>query len=131
MASACGGCCQLLGRLTLILIVSGVGPATSGWSQDAAALVRQANTELRTSQRHMFSGKFEQAAEELKKAAASIEQLEATDPNHAQVKSLKQKYDRQKKDLDKRMGKSGSSTPSRSEPAKAGGGRGPHRRHSV
>lgn len=92
--------------------------ARSGWAEDAKALARKANSELRNAQRNMFSRKFEAALEHLKKAEELIKQVEAADPNHSQLKILKPKYERQKKDLEKRMGRSKPSKPSsRNEPS--------------
>ena len=72
---------------------------------DATALSREANTELRNAQRAMFSRKFEQSLEHVKKAEKLIAELKAADPAHRSLRTLESKLARQQKDLAKRMGK--------------------------
>lgn len=80
-------------------------PSEKDAAQDLNALAKEVNTALSASQRAMFSRKFEEAQEELKKAAELIGQIKAADPAFNQLKSLEGKYDRQKTDLEKRLPK--------------------------
>lgn len=78
---------------------------------DPDALVKRAKTELRAAQRNMYNGKKEEADEQLKNARSLIDQVTAADPENKNLKTLNNQYDRTRKDLDKRMGKS-QTTPS-------------------
>jgi len=77
-------------------------------NQDASALAREANKALRNSQNAMFSGKLEKAQTDLDAAAELIEQIQALDPTFGQLKGLESKYAKQKKDLDRRLPKTGA-----------------------
>jgi len=74
-------------------------------AQDANALAKDVNKELRESQNLVFNGKLEEAQKHLDEAAKLIEKIKALDPNFNQLKSLEDKYAKQKKELDKRLGK--------------------------
>jgi len=74
-------------------------------AQDVKELAKEVNNELRQSQRMMFDGKLEESLQHLQKAAELLEQIKAADPGFSQLKSLQSKYDKQKKDLDKRLPK--------------------------
>lgn len=78
-------------------------------AQDVKTLAKEANNELRNSQKMMFNGKMEEAQEHLNNAAELIEKIKTLDPNFNQLKSLERKYEKQKKDLEKRLGKKTSS----------------------
>jgi hypothetical protein len=82
---------------------------------DPKVLANQANTELRDSQRLMFSGKFDEALNHLNNASALIEKIKAIDPGFSQLATLESKLKRQKSDLEKRMPK--TETPKVSTPA--------------
>jgi hypothetical protein len=74
-------------------------------AQDVKTLAKEADKAIRNSQRAMFNSKFEEAQKELEKAADLIEQIKAADPDFAQLKTLQSKYEKQKKDLEKRLPK--------------------------
>lgn len=67
---------------------------------------------LRAAQSALFNGKKEQCSEELDKARSLLEQLEAAGAAQPKLALLRQKYDRQRQDFERRRG-SGSSGPSR------------------
>lgn len=92
----------------LFLIVFLLSPDVSVLAQDANTLAKNANKELRSSQKMMFSGKLEQARTHLNTASELIEKIKAVDPGLGQLKSLEGKYARQKRDLDKRLIKTGA-----------------------
>jgi hypothetical protein len=72
---------------------------------DTDALIKRADTLLRNSQRRMFSGQKDEALELLNEAGDLIVQVRTSDPDNKKLKSLTQKYERQRRDLSKRMGK--------------------------
>ncbi len=84
----------------------------SSETADTGALVKRAKTELRAAERKMFSGKKQEAAEQLQTVKGLLEKIEKADPKQKDLKSLSAKYARIKKDLDKRMGKSSAETQS-------------------
>ena len=92
--------------LTIAVVLAGyfLLPNTEVWARDdSTVLAREANKELRNSQRMMFSRKFEESRTHLDKAAELIEKIKTADPDFQQLKGLESKYARQKKDLDKRL----------------------------
>lgn len=90
----------VLAALCIIVLVVSLATA-----QDVKELAKQANNEIRQSQRMMFNGKLEESLQHLQQAAELLEQIKAADPDFSQLKSLQSKYDKQKKDLDKRLPK--------------------------
>jgi len=95
------------GLLLLAFVLSLSGAAIA---QDADELAKTADKALRDAQRNLFSRKFDQSVAQLKEARALLDKLKAADPDHGRLKSLESKYARQKRDLDRRMGKSSPST---------------------
>ena len=77
---------------------------------DLTALAKEADKALRDAQRLMFNSKFEESQELLTKAGTSIEQIKHADPSFAQLKSLESKYEKQKKDLERRVPKDRAET---------------------
>ena len=89
-------------------------------SADVNALIKQADNDLRISQNHMFNGRHQEASALLDKAAELIREIKQADPANSRLKLLEQKYARQRRDVDRRLGRqaapaAGSST--RSTPA--------------
>lgn len=74
-------------------------------AEDAQQLIKDADKALRTAERNMFSGKHDQAQEELDKAADLIEKAKGADPENTRIKSLETKYAKLSKDLEKRRPK--------------------------
>ena len=113
------------GRNMTLLIVFIIGlllmPKMNILAQDAKTLAKEINQAVRNSQRMMFNGKFEESQKYLDTAAELLEKLKEIDPEFNQLKSLEGKYARQKKDLDKRLGKTQPAKPSTTtQPQKPG-----------
>jgi hypothetical protein len=91
---------NLLFSILCLLILS--WPAISH-AQDVKAMEREINSELRNAQNLMFNGKVEESDAKLNKVAELIESLKNHDPGNSQVKSLEQRFQKQRTDLDRRM----------------------------
>lgn len=72
-------------------------------AQDVKAMEREINSELRNAQNLMFNGKTEESDAKLNKVAELIESLKNHDPDNPQIKSLEQRFQKQRADLDRRM----------------------------
>ena len=85
-------------------------PASAGEVDDWA---KEADKTLRGAQRLIFSGKKEEAANQLDAADALLKKIEAADAEYTKLKSLRGKYEKLKKDLARRTGtgESGSTPP--------------------
>ena len=89
--------------LVLLLGVVAGGVASAPVSaQDAGAIARQASAQLRTAERSMFAGKFDEAKQQLAAASELIDQVKAADPNLAQIATLERKRDKLAADLARR-----------------------------
>lgn len=77
----------------------------SVFAEDVEALLKQANTDLRTAQNQFFNGKYAESSALLDEVAKAIDTIKAADPENAALKSVEQKYQRQRADLGKRMAK--------------------------
>lgn len=75
-------------------------------SADVKALQKTAKNELRQGQKQMFNGKIDKALEHLAAARTAIDDLAAADPGNNRLRSLENKYEKLKKDLDRRAKKS-------------------------
>ncbi|MCB2190548.1 MAG: hypothetical protein KQI62_03235 [Deltaproteobacteria bacterium] len=73
---------------------------------DAGALFKEINSELRSAQKDMFSGKTDSAIAKLGPIREMLDQAKAADPNNYKVKSYENKYLKLVKDLERRTGKS-------------------------
>jgi hypothetical protein len=71
---------------------------------DSAALAKEIDKNLRAAERDMFSGKNESADQQLQAIAGQIEQLKAVDPGNSKLGSLGSKYERIRKNLDRKLG---------------------------
>jgi hypothetical protein len=76
-----------------------------GFGQDPDTLARQADKQLRTAERSLFSGKIEEAAKLFAEAQQTLEKLRAADPNHRNLRSLESKEKKLTRDLARRMPK--------------------------
>lgn len=112
---------MLVTLLSLGLIGGLILPAEA---DDLNALAKEVTNELRSSQRMMFNGKLEEALKHLEKAAELIEQIKAADPEFNQLKSLQSKYEKQKKDLERRLPKEKPAEPAPAEESKQETGEG-------
>jgi Skp family chaperone for outer membrane proteins len=98
--SACSMVCFALVATMLFFQAT---PAAA--AQDADALLKQFNTELRQSQNDMFAGKSERAVEFLGALKELLDRVEALDPNTPKLKAAKGKYTKLVKDLERRTGR--------------------------
>lgn len=98
-------------------LVALAGAATAVGA-DANALASKINTDLRAAERAMFAGKAAEAYTQVKAVATLLEELKETDPNHRNLRTLQSKYDKLRKDLDRRLGKTSTgATPTVTAPA--------------
>lgn len=93
----------------LVILVLGCGflavTQSAVFAQDADALAKQARSAIKASQRAMFSRKFDDAQKQLATAADLLEQLKAADPDYPQLSTLENQFQKQQKDLEKRLPK--------------------------
>ena len=68
-------------------------------------LAKTIGNELRNAERLMFNGKKEESDQTLISAQSMLAELTAKDPGNTKLKTLESKYNKIRKDLDKRMGK--------------------------
>ena len=85
-------------------------------AQDVKTMEREANSTLRSAQNLMFSGKLEESDAALKKVAELLDAIRAQDPESSQLRSLAQRLERQRTDLDRRM-PAAAAPPSETRPA--------------
>lgn len=108
----------------MVVLFIGVGfvvtSQTPAPAQDVDTLAKQAKSAISASQRAMFSRKFEEAQEQLNKAANLLEQLKAADPNYSQLSTLENQFQKQKSDLEKRMPKEETAAPTPEPEASSG-----------
>ncbi len=71
---------------------------------DSTVLANEINKSLRAAENNMFSGKNEEADQQLNAIALQIEQLKAADPANTKLKSLETKYGQIRKNLDRKLG---------------------------
>lgn len=101
---------RLAGLLFMLLVIaSGVAAigsvdAVAQTAPDAAALTKEIDKNLRAAERDMFNGKNESADQQLQAIALQIKQLETVDAADPKLKSLQSKYDRIRKNLDRKLG---------------------------
>ena len=72
-------------------------------AEDVENLAKQVRSAISASQRAMFSRKFEEAQEQLNKAADLIQQIKTADPEYSQLTTLENQYQKQLKDLEKTL----------------------------
>ena len=90
---------------------------------EAEDLAKQADKIIRNAERNMHSGKNEEAATMLQEAAALLEQGKAEDPANKRILQTEKKFERIRKNVDKKLGKnvgttssSGTSLPKKPQP---------------
>ena len=76
----------------------------TAFGESVDELIKKANSDLRKAQNLMFSGKNDESSKLLKEVAKTLEEIKSADPENSQLKSLQGKYDKQKKDVDKKLG---------------------------
>ena len=96
LRAVCACCCFF------ILFLS---TAAATRAEDVNALLKQVNSELRISQRDMFSGKLDNAVASLENIEALLASVKTEDPDHPERKKAENKYTKLLKDLERRTGK--------------------------
>jgi len=94
--------------------------SVSVFAADVEALSKEINSEIRQAERMMFGGKNEEADALLQGAREKLNELSSLDSEHRSLKSLQSKFDRIRKQVDKKLGKDASTKPASadaSEPA--------------
>jgi hypothetical protein len=119
----------LLVLVVLLLFAFGLPDVDSGnaFAQDAAdsvELAKDIDKNLRAAERDMFNGKNESADQQMQAISGQIEQLQTIDPGNSKLPGLESKYDRIRKNLDRKLGvtapaSSSSGPPAPSRPAAA------------
>lgn len=102
-----------LGRLLVTVVVILGFSAVPGSSSDTAALEKQIYKDIKKAERMMFSGKKAQADELLNQVSEQITSLRSTNPDSKKLSTLSKQYDRTRKNLDKRLGKSSATSSSK------------------
>ena len=72
---------------------------------DLEGLAKEADKELGSAQRNYFNGKHEEAFDQLTKVAEIIGQIKTADPEFAKLATLESKFDKQRKDVEKKLNK--------------------------
>jgi DNA repair exonuclease SbcCD ATPase subunit len=96
--------------LLLFCWLLGTGTLPNLQAADADTLAKQANAELRSAEREFFDGKLESADTRIAQAAKLLEELRKADASHRNLKSLEAKHQKLRKDLDRRLGKTTSTS---------------------
>jgi hypothetical protein len=84
---------------------------------DSVALAKDIDKNLRAAERDMFNGKNESADEQMQAIAVQLEQLQTIDPDSNKLSSLESKYNRIRKNLDRKLGVTSTASSSSSPPA--------------
>ena len=90
----------LAGALTLILMA----PICAG-AADINSLIKQANKDIRTSERQMFSGKNDEAIAGIQSVRTIIESIKQEDPNNRNIKNLENKVKKIVKSIERKTGR--------------------------
>jgi len=100
--------------LSCFLMVSSFGPVGELQAQSPADLLKEANNLLRTAERSMHSGKYEQARQELEKVGHLLESAPADDS--PQMKTIRSKFSKLNTDIERRLGPATAATPATTQP---------------
>lgn len=109
---------RMIGLLLVLAAINAVVPAiwaSSALAQSAAetdVLVKEIGNGLRAAERDMFNGKNESADQQLNEIAKQIAQLKAADPANTKLKTLESKHAHIRKNLDRKLGRTPSTTSS-------------------
>ena len=93
-------------KMLITLILTGVtlfSDPVAALAKSPADSAKAANTMIREAEKNMFRGKIEQAAKLLDEARAELDALAGADPSYSQLKGLESKYNRIKKQVDKKL----------------------------
>ncbi|WP_321493906.1 hypothetical protein [uncultured Desulfobacter sp.] len=105
----------------IILIFITVLWACTVMASPADDMSKNVTQQIRMAEKQFFAGKFDQAAKLLNEAGAGLDQLQKEDASHKSLKSLTSKYDRLKKQVDKKLGAGQSTESQASSFVKTGG----------
>lgn len=100
----------------IVVVLLGFSSLSATASTAGDDLAREADQLIRNSERNMFNGKVDEAVQLLEQAAAKIEQLKSVDPANSRLRSVESKYDRLKKQLDRKVRQRGYTQTSTSTP---------------
>ncbi len=92
--------------LALVVLLLGVAPVAV--ADEADDLAKQADKALRSAERLMHNGKAAEAMQELEGVEKTLDKLEAAKPDHAKLKTLRNKANKLRKDLERRLPKAGA-----------------------
>ena len=104
--------------LSCFLMVSSFGLAGLAGevrAQSPADLLKEANNLLRTAERIMHNGKYEEAREELEKVGRLLESTPAED--NPQMKTIRSKYSKLNTDIERRLGPATAAATGAAQPA--------------
>ncbi len=94
-----------LGVFAFIFLVAIFFVVNPSCADNADILAKQANKDLRQAEQFMFNGKNEAADLLLQKVASALETIRSEQPSHKSLRSLQSKYQRIRKQVDKKLGK--------------------------
>jgi hypothetical protein len=109
----------LLVLLAIALALPGIqsGDVFAQDAVDSVTLAKDIDKNLRAAERDMFNGKNESADQQMQAISGQIEQLQTIDPDNSKLNSLVSKYDRIRKNLDRKLGVTSTASSSSSPPA--------------
>ncbi len=87
-------------------------------AESSDILAKQIQKNLRAAERDMFNGKNEKADKLLVEIGVSLKALQEQDPQHKQLSSLTSKYERTRKTVDKKLGRSTKTASAQALPPK-------------
>lgn len=97
-----------LAAVVLSILITASSPA---WAIDADAVSKQVNKDLRQAERLMFNGKNLEADALLKEIHQKIEEIRKEEPDYQSLKRLQSKYQRTRKQVDKKLPKNVQTQP--------------------
>ena len=103
--------------LSCFLMVSCFGLTSAAQAQSPADLLKEANNLLRTAERSMHSGKYEEARQELEKVDRLLASAPADDS--PQLKTIRSKYSKLSTDIERRLGPATATAAGAAQPAVA------------
>ncbi|MBU0944595.1 MAG: hypothetical protein KJ804_18025 [Proteobacteria bacterium] len=74
-------------------------------SQQPDGIANEIDKELRFAEKNMFNGKNEEADKQLEEISAKLDVLKQLDSEHKKITSLESKYERTRKAIDKKLGR--------------------------
>lgn len=84
---------------------------STAFAQDAKAIEKDLNSELRQAQSAFFNGRLSDSEARLKRAAELLETLKKLDPHYKQLPAIEQKLGKQQAELAKKLAKGATAAP--------------------